>query len=117
MIYVFGPAWWLTSIDRALLLGLGGIAGGDEAHDMCVVGQPAMTRDLEQICALSWVWDEYALEKVSCMRRDIFGESEWGGDDVLVEKVDVVTLRVRRVIVKGQVASQHGILDLVSLWR
>ena len=97
------------------MLRLSGIAGGDEAHDMCVVCQPTVTRHLEQVGALPWVGDKDALEEISCVWCDVFGESERGGDDVLVQKVDVVTLRVSWVVVEGQVASQHGVLRMVSL--
>ena len=105
----------LTGIDRALLRGLCGIAGGDEAHDMGVVCQPAVTRNFKQIRALSRVGDEYPLEKVSCVRRDILGEGEWGGHDVLVQEVDVVALGICWIVVEGQVTSQHGVLYVVSL--
>lgn len=107
----------LTGIDRALLRGLGSIAGSDEADDMCVVCQPAVTRNLEQIGALPWVGDEDALEEISGMRCDVFGESEGRGDNVLVQEVDVVTLGVRWVVIEGQVASQHGVLGVVSLCK
>jgi hypothetical protein len=105
----------LTSIDRALLLGFGSIASGDEAHNMSVVCQPAVTRDLEQIRTLSWVGHQYALEQISCVGCDVFGEGEWSGNNVLVEKVDVIALRVGWVVVEGQVTCQHGVLRGVSL--
>jgi hypothetical protein len=47
MIHALEKVQFLTSVDRTGLLRFGSIAGGDEADDMCVVGQPAVTRDLE----------------------------------------------------------------------
>jgi hypothetical protein len=93
-----------------LLRRLGGIAGGYETNNMCIICQPAVTSDFEQIGALARVGDEDPLQKVSCVRCDVFGESERGRDDVLVQEVDVVTLGICWVVVEGQVAGQHGVL-------
>jgi hypothetical protein len=104
----------LTSIDRALLRGLGSIASSDEANDMRVICQPAVASDLEEVGALPWVRHEYPLEQVPRMRCDIFGEGEWCRNNVLVQEVDIVTLWVRRIVVERQITCQHGVLSIVS---
>jgi hypothetical protein len=49
----------------------------DEPNDMRVVGQPAMSRNFEEIRALPWVGNKYAFEKVSRVWCNIFGEGKW----------------------------------------
>ena len=51
------------------------------------------------------------------MWRYVFGESERCRNDVLVQEIDVVALWVCWIIVEGQVASQHGVLSMVRLWK
>lgn len=101
----------LTGINRCLLsFGSIGIAGCNETNHVRIVGEPAVARYLKQICTLPWVGYEYAFEKVSCVWCNIFGEREWCGYDVLVQKIDVVALGIRWVVVERKVAGQHGIL-------
>ncbi len=87
-----------------------GSTAGDVRDHMMILAQPAMAGNLEQICPLSWIRHQDATQKVTSMRRDIFGKGQWRGCDVFVEEIDVVTLGVGWIIVERQVACQHGIL-------
>lgn len=44
------------------------------------------------------------------MRSDIFGECQGSCDNVFVQKIDIVTIRVGRVVVKGEITCKHRIL-------
>lgn len=77
---------------------------------MCVFGQPAMSRDFEKIRSLSGIGHQNASEQIAGMGGDIFREGERGRNNVFVQQVDVITVWVRRVIVKGQVTGEHGVL-------
>jgi hypothetical protein len=41
---------------------------------------------------------------------DIFRKGQWRAHDVLVQQIDVVAFRVRRIIIKWQVAGEHCVL-------
>jgi hypothetical protein len=76
-------------------------SGGDEANDMGVVAQPTVSSNLKQVCALSRVRDEYTLEQVAGVWRDVFGECEWGGYNIFIQKIDVIAFGIGRIIVEG----------------
>ena len=69
--------------------------------------EPLVTHDCREVRATSWVGDQHDGEEIASLLRDIVREGERGIDDVLVQQVDVVAIRVSRVIVEGEVARQH----------
>lgn len=69
-----------------------------------------MPGNLEKVGSFTWVGNKDALQKVAGVRSDVFGEGEGCGDNILVEKVDVVTFGVGWIIVKRKVSSQHSVL-------
>jgi hypothetical protein len=80
-----------------------------------VFAEPAVPSNFEQVCTLTWVWNQYPAQKIPCMRSDIFGERERSRRNVFVEEVDVVAFRVRWVVIERKIARQHGVLCCVSL--
>lgn len=44
------------------------------------------------------------------MGRHIFGERQRSRDNVLVQEINVITIRVGGVIVKGEVSRKHRVL-------
>jgi hypothetical protein len=68
---------------------------------MSVFAQPAVSRNFEEIRALSWIWDKDSSEEVSGVWGDVFGECQRRGYDIFVEEVDIVTFGVRWVVIKG----------------
>jgi hypothetical protein len=44
------------------------------------------------------------------MWRHILRESEGGRDDVFVQQVDIIALRIGGVVVKRKIAGEHGVL-------
>jgi hypothetical protein len=82
----------------------------DEANDVGILAQPAVSSHLEQIRSLSWIGHQDAPKKISGMRRDIFWESQRCADNVFVQQVDVVAFWVGWIVVEWQVSCQHGIL-------
>lgn len=67
------------------------------------IAQPAVSGNLEKIGPFPRVRHKYASEKIARVRGDVFGECERCGDDVLVEEVDVVTFRIRWIVIEGKV--------------
>jgi hypothetical protein len=67
--------------------------------------------DFEEIGTFSRVWNKDPSQEITGVRGDVFGEGERSGDDVLIQKVDVVAIGVGRVVVEGQIAGEHGILN------
>jgi hypothetical protein len=45
---------------------------------MSIFAQPAVSCNLEKVCALSWIWNKYTAEQISRVRSDIFGECQRG---------------------------------------
>lgn len=59
-----------------------------------------MPSNLEQIGALSRVWDQNSLQQIAGMWRDVVWEYKWCGDNVSIQEVDVVAFGVGRVVVE-----------------
>lgn len=74
-----------------------------------------MPGNLEKICTFSWVGDENPAEEVSGVWCDVFWEGEGSGNDVFVQKIDVVALGVCWVVIEREVTGKHGILANISL--
>jgi hypothetical protein len=72
----------------------------DELHNVSVLAQPAMSCNLEQVRTFSRVWDQNALQQIPGMRRNIFGECQWGRYNVLIQEVDIIALGVRWIVVE-----------------
>ena len=84
---------------------------GDERHHVSVLAQPTMPGHLEQIGSLPWIGHEDSTQEVAGVRGHVFGKGEWSRDDVFIEEVDVVALRVGGIIVERQISSEHSILE------
>lgn len=41
---------------------------------MSILAQPAVSCNLEEVCAFSWIWNKYSAEEISRVWSDIFGE-------------------------------------------
>jgi len=65
-----------------------------------IVAQPAVPGNFEQVCAFPWVRDEYPPQKISGVRRDIFRECKWSRGNVFVQEIDVVSFRVRWIVIE-----------------
>ena len=68
-----------------------------------------MLHDDVETGASGRIWDEHDTEEIAGLFGDVIGKGEWGADNVLVQKIDVVAVWIGRVIVKRQVSRQHGI--------
>ena len=77
---------------------------------MGIVAQPTVPSDLEEVRSLPWIRDQYTPQKVARVRCNIFWEGQWSRDNVFIQKIDIVALRIGRIIVKGKVTGKHGIL-------
>jgi hypothetical protein len=69
-----------------------------------------MASHLKKVCPLSRTGNQDSAQQVSGVRCNIFGKGERSGNYILIKQVNVVSFRVRGVIIKWQVARQHGIL-------
>lgn len=78
---------------------------------MRVFAEPAVTSHFKEVSTLSRIRDEDPPQEIARVRRNIFGEGQRRGNNVFVQQVDVITLWVRRIVVKRQIASKHGILE------
>ena len=45
------------------------------------------------------------------MRSDIFWEGKSCSRDVLIQLVDIISIGICRVVIKGQIPSQHSVLQ------
>lgn len=88
---------------------LGGTAG-DVRHDVGKFAEPAVTGDLKQVGSFPWIRYQYPPQQVARMWSHIFGECQGGCDDVFIQQVDVVTIRICRVVVKGEISCKHRVL-------
>ena len=86
------------------------LADGLVKH-VAVGSEPAMVLDPLEAGAVDGVGLEHEGEELASVGGDVLGEGERGVDDVLVEEVNVVAVRVGGVVVKGKVAGEHGIED------
>jgi hypothetical protein len=68
-----------------------------------------VTHNAIKVGAAGRVGDKHHTEKISSLGGNVFWEGEGSANDVLVEKVDVVAIRIGRIVVKGEVAGEHGI--------
>lgn len=69
-----------------------------------------MSHDPLHIASLCWVGDKHHSEEISCIMRDIVRKYKGGRQDIVVQLVDVVAVRVGWVIVERKIARQHRIL-------
>jgi len=76
-----------------------------------ISSEPRVVHYFLEAGAASGVRDEHHAKYVSRLRRDVVWEGKRGVDDVLIEEIDVVTVRVGRIVVKGEIASEHGVED------
>jgi len=87
-------------------------AAGDESNNVRVLTQPAVSGNLKQVGPFPRIGYQYSPEKVTSVWSYIFREGQGCRHYILVEKVDIVAFRVRRIVVKGQITRKHGILKL-----
>jgi hypothetical protein len=85
-------------------------AAGDKSNNVCVLTQPAVSGHLKQISPFPRIGHQYSPEKVAGVRSHIFREGQRRRHYILVEKVNIIAFRVRRVVIKGQIPRKHGIL-------
>jgi hypothetical protein len=104
VVLIFGMHARVNNIGRC------GCGACYETDNVGVLAQPAVTSNLKQIGTLSRVGDQDPAQEVASMRRDILGEGQGRRDNVLVQQVDVITFRVGRIVIEGQVSCKHGIL-------
>lgn len=71
-----------------------------------------MPRDFKEIRALPRIRHQDSPQQVARVRGDPLGERERCRNNVLVEQIDVVSLRIRWIIVKRQITSQHSVLSV-----
>ena len=71
--------------------------------------QPYVLHDRREVGPFDRIRDQHLLKKITGFEGNVIGERQLGADDVFVEQVDVVPIRIRGIIVKGQVSSQHGV--------
>lgn len=85
---------------------------GDESQGMCVVVEPAVTSNLEQVGTFTWVGNQYPSQDIPSVWGDVFGKGERSRDYVLVEQVDIIAFGISRVVIKWQVSGQHCVLNI-----
>jgi hypothetical protein len=59
--------------------------------------------DFEQVCTFAWVREEYPPQKISGVRCDIFRECKRSRGNVFVQEIDVVSFRVRWIVIERQI--------------
>src|SRR6266481_4245505 len=70
-----------------------------------------MAHDVRQARVSFQVRHKHHGKEVACIQTDIVGEGEGHVDYGLVEELDIVAIGVGRVIIKREIASEHGIED------
>jgi len=73
--------------------------------------KPTVSHDFTQIGAESGIWDKHDGQQVARLRGDILREGEGRVHDIAIEKVDVITIWVGGIVVKGEVTGEHCIKD------
>lgn len=73
--------------------------------------KPWVRHHLGKGCSVNGVRNEHDGKQMSSFGRDVGRELERGVEDIAVKLVDVVAVRVCWVVVKGEVAREHGIED------
>jgi hypothetical protein len=101
----------LSRHGRVLYLSRRSGAARDELDHVSIFAQPTMPGNFKEVSTFSRIWDQYPSEQIAGVRCDIFGECERSVDDVFVEQVDVVAFGVCGIVVKREIACQHGILQ------
>jgi hypothetical protein len=71
-----------------------------------------MSCNFEKICSFPWIWDQYSTKEISCVRGYIFGKCKRGGDDIFIEKINVVALRISWIIIEWEVTCKHSVLKI-----
>ena len=80
-------------------------------EEMSVWCQPSMPHDRRQVCTAGGIGDEHDGQEIPRLLGDVVGEGKGSVDDVLVEQIDVVAVRVGRDVIEGEVASEHSVQD------
>ena len=70
-----------------------------------------MRHNGRQVRTAGGIGDEHDGQEIPGFIGDVVGEGKGSVDDVLVEQVDVVAVRVGRVVIEGEVASEHSVQD------
>lgn len=79
------------------------------AEKMRIWGQPVVFHDGGEISATGRVRDEHHGKEVAGIFGDILGERERSVNNVLVEKVYVITIRVCGIVIEWKVTCKHGV--------
>ena len=69
-----------------------------------VRAEPFVRHDRLQVGTELWVGYEHLAQEVASLGGDVVWEGELRAEDILVEEVDVVSFRIRRIVVEWQVA-------------
>lgn len=70
-----------------------------------------MAHDSLNVSSVFRIRDEHKREEIPGLSGDVVGERQWGVDDIFVQEVNVVSVRVGRVVVEGEVTGQHSVED------
>lgn len=70
-----------------------------------------MTLDVTDGATSCGVRDKHPSQEIPSIGTNGWGEDKGRGEDVLVELIDVITIRICRVIIIGEVTSEHGVED------
>ena len=73
-----------------------------------------MTLDAVEIATLGGVRHKHETQEISGLDGNVVGEGELGADDVLVEQVDIVTIWIGGIVIKGEVTCEHGVEDYTT---
>src|SRR5258706_12378766 len=77
------------------------------AKETGVRAEPFVRNDSLQVGAELRVGYEHLAEEIASLAGDVVWEGELRAEDALVEEVDVVSFRIRRLLVEWQVARKH----------
>lgn len=72
-----------------------------------------MPGHFEEIGPLAWVGNKNPPEKVTSVRCYVFRKRKRSGDNVFIQKVDVVPFRIRWIVVEREITCQHSVLARV----
>jgi hypothetical protein len=67
---------------------------------MRVLTEPAMPRNFEEVRTLPRVRYQYPPQQIAGVGGDILWECQRGCNYVLVQQVDVVAVRIRRIVIE-----------------
>lgn len=66
--------------------------------------EPRMRHDVLDRTPVLGIGNKHALEQITGDRRDVLGDVELGSHDIAIEEVDVVAIRIRWVVIEGEIA-------------